>query len=186
MFDGDVHLRIVERVVVKIDNGGRKGHHEVDVEIGKRNTGSIARHFVITAAVLTRHRPASQLLNMAGEELRRRIGKMTGQHIHVALVPVFQFGRRHMFEVSHSIRPEKRSFGHFTDVGDEKFAVLRSEFTGILNILAGYFAAVLVDEVFVYDSYRFIDQIIDVGKSQSKIKIWSLLERETDSSVTGI
>ncbi len=26
----------------------------------------------------------------------------------------------------------------------------------------------------------------DVGKSQSKIKIWSLLERETDSSVTGI
>ena len=66
-----------------------------------------------------------------------------------------------MFEVSHSIRPEKRSFGHFTDVGDEKFAVLWSEFTGILNILAGYFAAVLVDEVFVYDSYRFIDQIIE-------------------------
>lgn len=26
----------------------------------------------------------------------------------------------------------------------------------------------------------------EVGKSQSKIKIWSLLERETDSSVTGI
>lgn len=30
------------------------------------------------------------------------------------------------------------------------------------------------------------DAGFDVEKSQSKIKIWSLLERETDSSVTGI
>lgn len=36
------------------------------------------------------------------------------------------------------------------------------------------------------DKQTVENQRFDVGKSQSKIKIWSLLERETDSSVTGI
>lgn len=35
-------------------------------------------------------------------------------------------------------------------------------------------------------SVNLLELWFDVEKSQSKIKIWSLLERETDSYVTGI